>query len=140
MTNMQAEDHPETWPMGRLLGAASRAVERRWARRLETQGLTHAGVIVLHLVSIGVTSQTELARHAHVEVQTMSRTVDRLERDGLVRRDKDAADRRRHIVAITDAGRTAYARSYELERTLLPRLENEDAVRAALVRILTDRE
>lgn len=123
--------------MGRLLGAASRAVERRWARALESEGLTHAGVIVLHLVSIGVTSQTQLARHAHVEVQTMSRTVDRLERDGLVRRERDAADRRRHIVAITDAGRRAYAQSYELERTLLPRLENEDAVRAALLRILT---
>ncbi|WP_240977328.1 MarR family transcriptional regulator [Planctomonas sp. JC2975] len=135
---MQAEDHPESWPMGRLLGAASRAVERRWARALESHGLTHAGVIVLHLLTLGVTSQTTLAKHAHVEVQTMSRTVDRLERDGLVTREQDAADRRRHIVAITDAGRTAYAESYELERTLLPHLENEDAVRAALVRILAD--
>ena len=75
------EHEPGSWPLGRLLGAASRAVERAWYEALEARGLTHAGLIVLHFVELGFSSQTDLARVAQVEAQTMSRTVDRLERE-----------------------------------------------------------
>ena len=39
-------------------------------------------------------SQTELAKRARVENQTMSRTIERLEREGFVTRAPDAGDRR----------------------------------------------
>lgn len=136
----EAEEHrPENWPLGRLLGAASRAVERAWADALEERGLTHAGLIVLHLLELGFDSQSDLARMAHVEPQTMSRTVDRLEREGLVTRAPDPGDRRRHVLAITEAGRTAFAGVRGLEDEVFPEVDDPAAFRAALLQIVTAR-
>lgn len=132
------EEHsPDGWPLGRLLGAASRAVERAWYDALEARGLTHAGLIVLHFVELGIHSQTDLARVAQVEAQTMSRTVDRLEREGLVTRAPDPADRRRHIVAMTPAGRAAFEAVRGLEDEVFPRVDDPEALRAALIQIVT---
>src|SRR6478752_7316410 len=118
---VEAEVHrPENWPLGRLLGAASRAVERAWADALEERGLTHAGLVVLHLLELGFDSQSDLARLARVEPQTMSRTVDRLEREGLLVRRPDPVDRRRHVLAVTDEGRAAFAGVRGLEDEVFP--------------------
>jgi len=134
----EAEEHrPENWPLGRLLGAASRAVERAWAEALEERGLTHAGLIVLHLLELGFDSQSDLARMAHVEPQTMSRTVDRLVRDGLVTRTPDPGDRRRHVLAITEDGRTAFAGVRGLEDEVFPEVADPVALRAALLQIVS---
>jgi DNA-binding MarR family transcriptional regulator len=54
-------------------------------------------------------SQAELARRQRVEAPSMCRMVDRLERDGLVRRDRDDVDRRVIRVMITPEGRDAAA-------------------------------
>ncbi len=128
---------PGDWPLGRLLGAASRAVERTWYEALEARGLTHAGLIVLHFVELGIRSQTDLARIAQVEAQTMSRTVDRLEREGLVTRTPDPADRRRHIVAMTPQGQAAFEAVRGLEDEVFPRVDAPEALRAALIQIVT---
>ncbi|WP_426625498.1 MarR family winged helix-turn-helix transcriptional regulator [Leifsonia sp. McL0607] len=128
---------PGNWPLGRLLGAASRAVERAWYDALEARGLTHAGLIVLHFVELGFSSQTALARVAQVEAQTMSRTIDRLEREGLVTREPDPADRRRHIVAITPEGRTAFEAVRGLEDEVFPQVDDSAALRAALIQIIS---
>ena len=134
----EAEEHrPENWPLGRLLGAASRAVERAWAEALEQRGLTHAGLIVLHLLELGFDSQSDIARMAQVEPQTMSRTVDRLEREGLVTRAPDPADRRRHVLAITEAGRAAFAAVRGLEDEVFPQVDDPAALRAALLQIVS---
>jgi len=136
----RAEDdlqRPENWPLGRLLGAASRAVERAWAEALDARGLTHAGLIVLHMLELGVVSQADLARIAQVEAQTMSRTVDRLEREGLVTREPDPSDRRRHVLAITAAGRAAFEQVRGLEDEVFPEVDDPAALRAALVRIVS---
>lgn len=136
----EAEEHrPENWPLGRLLGAASRAVERAWADALEERGLTHAGLIVLHLLELGFDSQSDLARMAQVEPQTMSRTVDRLVREGLVTRTADPADRRRHVLVITDDGRTAFAEVRGLEDDVFPDVADPAALRAALLQIVSAR-
>jgi DNA-binding MarR family transcriptional regulator len=50
----------------------------------------------------------ELAVYAVVEQSTLSRALDQLVTDGLVRRETDAADSRATRVFITDAGRTAF--------------------------------
>lgn len=128
---------PDSWPLGRLLGAASRAVERAWYEALEARGLTHAGLIVLHFLELGFSSQTDLARIAQVEAQTMSRTVDRLEREGLVTRQPDPSDRRRHIVAITRRGDAAFEAVRGLEDEVFPHVDDPDALRAALMQIVS---
>ncbi|QIZ99993.1 MarR family transcriptional regulator [Leifsonia sp. PS1209] len=130
------EQRPENWPIGRLLGVASRSVERSWAQALEQRGLTHAGLIVLHFLDAGITSQTELARLARVEAQTMSRTIDRLEREGLVARSPYPGDRRRHVLSITAAGREAFAGAKNLERDVFPAVSDPEALRTALVQIV----
>ncbi|MCI0159261.1 winged helix DNA-binding protein [Leifsonia shinshuensis] len=138
LEELKPEAHgPGDWPLGRLLGAASRAVERAWYEALEARGLTHAGLIVLHFVELGIRSQSDLARVAQVEAQTMSRTVDRLEREGLVTREPDPADRRRHIVTMTPQGRSAFEAVRGLEDEVFPRVDDPEALRAALIQIVS---
>jgi len=56
------------------------------------------------LVFGGACTPTELARIEQVRAPTMTRMVDALERRGLVRREADAADRRRLRLSATPAG------------------------------------
>jgi DNA-binding MarR family transcriptional regulator len=124
------------WPNGRLLSTAARLVEHAWVDALDSLGLTHAGLIVLHLLGSGAQSQTELARQARVQTQTMSRTLDRLEREGLVARIRDDRDARRHLVTRTDAGTAAWQQARTLEADVFPPLENADELRSALLQII----
>lgn len=129
-------DRMATWPTGRLLSTAARMVEHAWVEALDREGITHAGLIVLHLLDGGPLSQTELAARARVETQTMSRTVERLERDGLVERTRDPADRRRFAVAITASGRAVWARTGMLEAEVFPSVCDSDALRETLLAII----
>lgn len=125
------------WPTGRLLSTASRLIEHAWLDALDEIGLSHAGLIALHLLNAAPTSQTELATHARVENQTMSRTLDRLERQGFVSRERDPADRRRHIVTITPAGVQAWEAARTLEADVFPALSNPGALRVALLELIS---
>lgn len=125
------------WPTGRLLSTASRLVEHAWAAALAERDLTHAGLIVLHLILEAPLSQKELAVRARVEVQTMSRTIDRLERAGHVERRADAGDRRRHLISITDEGRQVWADARSLEADVFPVVSDNDALRRTLLDIIT---
>jgi DNA-binding MarR family transcriptional regulator len=124
------------WPTGRLLSTAARLVEHAWAEALEKQRLTHAGLIALHLLDAGSLSQTELAKRARVENQTMSRTIERLEREGFVSRAPDAADRRRQVVTRTNAGHRVWERTRTLEAELFPRLRDSEVLRDTLLEII----
>jgi DNA-binding MarR family transcriptional regulator len=68
----------------------------------------------------------------------MSRTVDRLEREGLVTRAPDPRDRRRHVLAITSAGRDAFAAVSGLEDEVFPEVDDRDALRRALIQIVAE--
>ena len=133
---MSAEDELASWPTGRLLSTAARAVEHAWAEALTTLGVTHAGLIALHLLRDGPLSQIQLARSAHVETQTMSRTLERLEREGLVSRAPDPHDRRRHVVARTAAGAEAWARAQDLEREVVPEPARSEDMRRGLIDVI----
>jgi DNA-binding MarR family transcriptional regulator len=124
------------WPNGRLLSTAARLVEHAWVEALDSLGLTHAGLIVLHLLGNGARSQTELARQARVQTQTMSRTLDRLEREGLVARIRDERDARRHVVSRTDAGSAVWQQARHLETEVFPPVDNADELRSALLQII----
>ncbi len=101
-------DQPSGWPTGRLLSTAARLVEQRWNEALARDGLTHAGFgVIAHLMG-GPLSQHEVAGLTKVEDQTISRTLDKLERQGHVRRAQDSTDRRRRVVTLTDEGRRTF--------------------------------
>lgn len=128
------DDAPDGWPLGRLLSAAARAVERDWDERLRAIGLPHAALIAVDiLIRTGPTGADTLARTARVQPQTMSRTLERMERDGLVERSPHPEDRRRRIVTVTDRGRTAWETARHIERDVLP---DDPALRSALTGLL----
>jgi DNA-binding MarR family transcriptional regulator len=127
----------QEWPTGRLLATASRLVEHAWTESLDRLGLTHAGLVVLHLLQEMPRSQTDLARLARVENQTISRTLERLQRQGFVERKSDESDRRRHIVSVTSAGVAVWNSARTLERDLMPVVEEPESFRASLLQIIT---
>ncbi|WP_144715427.1 MarR family winged helix-turn-helix transcriptional regulator [Curtobacterium pusillum] len=128
------DDAPDGWPLGRLLSAAARAVERDWDERLRAIGLPHAALIAIDiLIRTGPTGADTLARTARVQPQTMSRTLERMERDGLVERSPHPEDRRRRVVTVTDHGRQAWETARHIERDVLP---DDPALRGALTALL----
>ncbi len=127
------------WPMGRLLSTAARLVEHEWNEVLARSGLTHAGLLTLHALESGPHTQRELASLSYVEEQTMSRVLDRLERTGFVTRERDPRDRRRLVVAATEAGSRAYrvaVREGMADRLVAERVQDPERFRAELVRLV----
>jgi DNA-binding MarR family transcriptional regulator len=134
---MEENDPMAQWPTGRLLSTAARLVEHAWAEALEKLNLSHAGLIVLHLLDDGALSQTELAHRARVEVQTMSRTLERLERASFVERQKHPDDGRRHVVTRTSSGEAAWLAARTLEADLFPAVSDNPALRTALLEVIS---
>ncbi|TDN42481.1 DNA-binding MarR family transcriptional regulator [Curtobacterium flaccumfaciens] len=129
------DDAPDGWPLGRLLSAAARAVERDWDERLRAIGLPHAALIAIDiLIRTGPTGADTLARAARVQPQTMSRTLERMERDGLVERSPHPEDRRRRVVTVTEHGRQAWETARHIERDVLP---DDPALRGALAALVS---
>ncbi|MEH1097581.1 MarR family winged helix-turn-helix transcriptional regulator [Micromonospora sp. CPCC 205561] len=94
-------------PLGRLLVVAGHVTGQRWNRYLaEEHGLTQAGMVTLTtLARHGELPHRQVAEHCFVRPATLTGIVDTLERDGLVERQRDEADRRSVRLAITPAGR-----------------------------------
>ncbi|AHH98434.1 MarR family winged helix-turn-helix transcriptional regulator [Kutzneria albida] len=128
-----------TWPTGRLLSVAARLTERSWEQVLAGMGLTHAGLIALHVLTEGPLTQRGLARRCRVTDQTISRTVDRLVTAGHAERTVDEVDRRKVLVSITAAGAAVHARATRAERedpVLLGAVEDYEGLRRQLVQLI----
>lgn len=131
---------PETWSLGRLLSTAARLVEHDWNEWLGAHGLTHAGLLVLHALDTGPSTQRQLAERSQVEEQTMGRIVDRLQRTGHVSRRRDSRDRRRVIVERTPLGDSVFdavQRSDVSDRIVADPIVDPVIFRDELVRIVT---
>ncbi len=127
------------WSLGRLLSMAARLVEQDWNSWLASRGMTHAGLLALHVLGTGPHTQRELAAASMVEEQTMSRVLDRLERAGHVTRQRDPADRRRLIVQSTEAGRQAYRAAIDADvanTIITSRLGEPEAFRRLLIQLI----
>jgi len=87
--------------------------------------------VLLLLSDLDPESQQQVAGRLGVDRTTMVGLIDALEGKGLVARSPDPADRRRNVVALTDAGRTtlrvATRASDEAERRLLADLDEAEA-------------
>jgi DNA-binding MarR family transcriptional regulator len=94
----------------RLMGARTVMLSQAVASRL---GLSPADLETLDLLSHGPLTAGRLAELTGLTTGAITGVVDRLEEAGLVRRERDAEDRRRVIVhLVPDRGR-AIARLYE---------------------------
>lgn len=88
--------------MRRITVAAGSEVDRQ----LEASGLTHAQWIpLLKLSRHEAATPAELARACHLDAGAMTRTLDRLEAKGLVRRLRSEEDRRVVNLELTAQGR-----------------------------------
>ncbi len=129
----------QDWPTGRLLSLAARLVEHAWAGRLAEGDLSHAGLMALHELIAEPLAQQQVAERCGVTPQTMSRTLDRLERSGYVQRTRSRGDRRRQMVQLTEDGHRAYTDALELahaEDELLGPAVDRTALRANLHAIM----
>jgi DNA-binding MarR family transcriptional regulator len=117
-----------------LLGTAG-AVEARLEAALSPLGLSLAKAGLLHHLAEakGPVALSELADHQQCVRSNITQLMDRLEKDGLVRRRADAADRRSVRAVLTPAGRRAYAQAKrvlaEEQRAIVRLLSDGDAER-----------
>jgi MarR family 2-MHQ and catechol resistance regulon transcriptional repressor len=85
---------------------ASRAVVGSVEKLLAAHGLTTTQLGVLDaILHLGPVTQRDLGRKVLTSAGNMTDVVDKLEKRGLVRRQRDAADRRLVRVQLTEAGR-----------------------------------
>ncbi|GAA1585223.1 MarR family transcriptional regulator [Actinomadura kijaniata] len=129
--------------------AATRALAEHFNARLRDvvlllrrvnadQPVTSQQLAVLGSLDGGPRRMTELAEEQGVRLPTMTAQINRLERDGLVRRGRDAADARVVTVELTGAGaehlRTGRARRVDFLADRLAALSPDDreAIAAAL--------
>jgi DNA-binding MarR family transcriptional regulator len=93
-----------------LLGRASRSVDRAWLARMREHGLTIAQwQVVAILNEYDGARLGQLARMSGTEQPVMTRVVDQMERDGLVRRAPAPDDGRAVEVWLEAAGRALFA-------------------------------
>lgn len=91
--------------MGFLVNRIARLFASALQERLTPLGLTiGAFPVMLALWAEDGQSQRVIAQRLPLDETTLVRTLDRMERDGLVRRARDTADRRRILVHLTDHG------------------------------------
>ena len=126
--------------IGELLAQAARLWTQALGRRLRDLGVLPGQAAVLRLLwEQDGRTQAELRRLAGVEQPTMAKTLQRMVRDGLVRRDPDPADRRKRRVFLAAKAlelRAALSLAEkDLEATALAGFTDEDQER--LARLLT---
>jgi DNA-binding MarR family transcriptional regulator len=101
-----------TAPLGFLMSHLADVLRERTTKALADFGLSPREFGILwRLDAHGPLSQRELGELHQIDRTTVVAIVDRLESMGLVLRQSDPADRRRHALGLTDDGRKRLAES-----------------------------
>ncbi|TQS42540.1 winged helix-turn-helix transcriptional regulator [Cryptosporangium phraense] len=99
-----------------LLG---REANRRLREAHIAHGLTPQQFHILGLLhDHGPLGQTDLAARTQTAASMLVTQLNPLEADGLVSRQRDAADRRRHVVLLTEAGRERLREAGDAQRAV----------------------
>jgi MarR family transcriptional regulator, transcriptional regulator for hemolysin len=98
-------------PIGLQLSQAARTVSRAFDEALDEAGGTlPVWLILLNLKIRKPANQRELAKAVGVREATLTHHLNAMDARGLVTRTRDAANRRIHVVELTDAGEAAFVR------------------------------
>lgn len=90
---------------------ASHALQRAFNEELAPQGVTWRQCQVLGCLALeGPLSQTDLAERMRIEPPTLVGILDRMERDGWIRRDGDKSDRRRKLIHPQPAAKPVWSK------------------------------
>ena len=96
-------------PLARVLVMTGKAIREDFEGSLTRAGSSLATWVVLNGIDRGRwESQRELATDLRIEGATLTRHLDRMERDGLIARTRDTADRRQIRVELTKDGRALH--------------------------------
>lgn len=95
-----------------LLGRAWSALQEAYDKAVEPLGLTgRQGAILMNCVRGEANTPAELAIFNALDISSMSRMLDRLEKKGLVTRSRIGKDRRQVTVTVTPRGRALLRRA-----------------------------
>ncbi len=96
---------------GYLLARVGSDSRRRWAHTLAEEDLTpHHYSALIALDQLGAMSQQQLSHLVGIDPRNAVPVIDQLQTRGLLARNPDPTDRRRHAVTLTDTGSTLLAR------------------------------
>ncbi|MGW7102300.1 MarR family winged helix-turn-helix transcriptional regulator [Streptomyces sp. NPDC054838] len=140
MTAAQERPHaPQR--LGLLLAWHGSITQNRMKAAFSAAGLTPRHAMTLMELEEGPIGQRALAERLEMDPSVLVGILNDLEGDGLAERRRDPADRRRHNVALTDAGAAALGKANaaldQVELVLFSGLSRheQDALRGLLARI-----
>ena len=89
-----------------LLKKANRLLIKKANELLKPHGITHAYTyFLMELYQQDGLTQSEMYKRIGIEQPTAVRTLDRMERDGLILREQSPTDRRALFIKLTDKGK-----------------------------------
>jgi DNA-binding MarR family transcriptional regulator len=123
------------------LSVAARSVVAAYRPLLEPMGLTHPQYLVmLALWQYAPLSVRRLSELLLLDPGTLSPLVKRLEANGYLRRERDAADERNLAITLTAKGRALRKRAEQIPPAVIQRLglplENLQSLHAALTEVI----
>jgi MarR family transcriptional regulator, transcriptional regulator for hemolysin len=102
---------PTLLPIGLRLTQVSRAVARAFDEALAAAGGSLPGwLVLLNLKTRSLANQRALAEAMGIKEATLTHHLNAMEASGLVTRHRDPANRRVHVVALTEDGEQAFLR------------------------------
>ncbi len=107
--------------LGYLIRRAQQRHVALWAEMVSTE-ITSVQYSVLAVLDRGDASQRELCDAVDLDRSTIADLVSRMQRRGLIGRQRDAADARRNTVSLTEFGRAERARLRPMVAQLQTRL------------------
>jgi DNA-binding MarR family transcriptional regulator len=140
------ENFPQIDPVveaiGHRIGGVERLLDKAAAANLARADLTHEEFKVLLALHGGKRSHGALSRELMVSTGAMTNRLDKLERAGLVERERDPADRRGVLLRLTETGRERLNLAVDYgaadERNLVSALsaEERDQLNGLLAKLL----
>jgi MarR family transcriptional regulator for hemolysin len=130
---------PAQVPIGLALAQAARTVSRAFDDALASAGGTlPIWLVLLNIKTRQLANQRELAEAVGIREATLTHHLNAMEADGLITRQRHPANRRIHVVALTEAGEAAFFRLRDAAITFDQQLRSgfTDADLAALMELL----
>jgi DNA-binding MarR family transcriptional regulator len=127
---------------GYLIRRAQQRHVAAWSRLVSTETSSVQFAVLAVLDRLGPCSQQQLCAAVDLDRSTIADLVARMERRGLLTRQRDPDDRRRNVTLLTPEGRAELDRlrpgveAVEVELTGRLEAQERDALRAALRRLL----
>ena len=123
-------------PIGRQLASTAKTVSRAFDDELAAAGgSVPVWLVLISLKSQRLRNQRELAAAVGIREATLTHHLNSMDEQGLITRRRDPANRRVHLVEMTDAGEAAFYRlrhaAMDFDQRLRAGLSDEDINRLA---------